>query len=161
MALGCDTFPPDLLEEIRTGSLINKIIERDRMAGMVKEFFYAATIGGAKALGRSDIGKLEAGCKADISVFNITAFDTGPIDDPMRTLIHFSNGQHCDTVIVDGNIVVENGLVNGVDEEELREDAQRVWTKYKAGIVAWDYAKRPSDEIWPPLLPIKKSTLKK
>jgi cytosine/adenosine deaminase-related metal-dependent hydrolase len=160
MALGCDTFPPDLLEEIRAGSLINKIIERDRMAGMVKEFFYAATIGGAKALGRDDIGKLEAGCKADISVFNIAAFDVGPIDDPMRTLLHFANGQHCETVIVDGNVVVENGLVNGVDEEALRQDAQRVWTKYKAGIVSWDYAKRRSDEIWPPLFPIKKSAFK-
>jgi len=156
MALGCDTFPPDLLEEIRTGSLINKIIEKDRMAGTVKEFFYAATIGGANALGRDDIGRLAAGCKADISIFDISAFDVGPIDDPMRTLVHFANGNHCDTVIVDGHTVVENGNVNGVDEEKLRVDAQTVWTKYKAGIVSWDYAKRKSDDIWPPLLPIKK-----
>ena len=80
----------------------------------------------------------------------------GPIDDPMRTLVHFANGNHCDTVIVDGHTVVENGNVNGVDEEKLRVDAQTVWTKYKAGIVSWDYAKRKSDDIWPPLLPIKK-----
>ena len=158
MALGCDTFPPDLLEEIRTGSLINKIVERDRMAGLIKEFFYAATVGGANALGRKDLGRLAPGCKADISIFDISAFDAGPIDDPMRTLIHFANGQHCDTVVVDGHTVVEAGSVKGVDEEQLRQDAQRVWTKYKAGIVSWDYAKRPSDEIWPPLLPIKKST---
>lgn len=157
MALGCDTFPPDILEEIRMGSLINKVIERDRMAGTLKEFFNAATIGGAKALGRDDIGKLEVGCKADISVFNITAFDNGPIDDPMRTLIHFANGRACDTVIVDGNVVVENGVVNGVDEEQLLQDAQRVWTKYKTGIVSWDYAKRSGHEMWPSLFPTKRS----
>ena len=75
----------------------------------------------------------------------------------MRTLIHFANGNHTDTVVVDGKTVVEKGMVCGVDEEKLRKDAQMVWTKYKAGIVSWDYAKRDSDEIWPPLLPIKKA----
>ena len=40
-----------------------------------------------------------------------------------------------------------------LDEEELEKKARDAWLKYKSGVVAWDAAKRPSDVIFPPLLP--------
>ena len=41
----------------------------------------------------------------------------------------------------------------GLDEEELAHKARQAWLKYKSGIVAWDAARRPSDALFPPLLP--------
>ncbi len=154
MGLGCDTFPPDLLEEMRVGSMVNKVVERDRLAGLMRDFYNAATVGGARALGRDDLGRLAPGCVADISIFNLPPLTAGPIDDPLRSLIHFCNRHNCDTVLVDGNVVVEGGRVVGVDEEELGARTQDAWLRYKQGIVDRDHANRSSEEMFPPLLPV-------
>ena len=154
MGLGCDTFPPDLVEEMRIGALINKVVDRGRGAGTVREFFHAATVGGARALGRSDLGRLAVGCTADISIFHLSGLAAGPIDDPLRTFVHFGGGWDCDTVLVGGKVVVADGRVLGVDEAALAARAQPVWDKYKAGLVAWDYLGRSADQVFPPALPI-------
>ena len=153
MGIGTDTFPPDIIEEMRMGAIINKIVEGDRSAGTVVDFYNAATIGGAKALGREDLGRLAAGCTADISIFDFSHLSTAPLDDPMRMLIHAANGRDCHTVLVGGEVVVEGGRVVGVDEEELTRKARQAWLKYKGGIAAWDPANRPGNEVFPPLLP--------
>lgn len=154
MGIGTDTFPPDMIEEMRIGALINKVVDRSRSAGAVRDFYNAATIGGAKALGREDLGRLAPGCTADISIFNLSGLSNGPIDDPMRTLVHVASGRDCDTVMVGGRVVVEGGRVVGVDEEELAHRAKKAWLKYKGGLVSWDPAGRPSEDVFPPLLPI-------
>ena len=154
VGLGTDTFPPDLVEEMRIGALINKVVDRKRSAGTVREFYNAATIGGAKALGREDLGRLAAGCTADISIFNLPKLEAGPIDDPMRTFVHFCHGWDCDIVIVDGKVVVEDGSVVGIDEEELASRAQQSWGNYRAGIADRDQAGRSVDELFPPAFPI-------
>ena len=64
-----------------------------------------------------------------------------------------ATGKNCHTVLVGGEVVVEGGRVVGLDEEELESKARAAWLKYKDGVVAWDVAKRPSDTIFPPLLP--------
>ena len=72
MGIGTDTYPPDLLEEMRFGALVNKVVEGSRGAGTVRDFYNAATIGGAKALRRDDLGRLASGCTADISIFDFS-----------------------------------------------------------------------------------------
>ena len=124
MGVGTDTFPPDLLEEMRIGALLNKVVDDSRSAGSVRDFYYAATIGGATALGRDDLGRLAPGCTADISVFDLSGLATAPIDDPMRTLIHAASGRDCHTVMVGGKVVVDKGRVVGVDEEDLAHKAR-------------------------------------
>ncbi len=154
MGLGTDTFPPNMVDEMLIGSLVNKTVEGERSAGTIRDFYNASTIGGAKALGRDDLGRLAAGCTADISVFNLSNLAHGPVDDPMRTLIHASHDGQCDTVMVGGKVVVEDGRVVGVDEEELGRRAREAWLKYKAGMVSWHPAGLASDAVFPPLLPM-------
>jgi len=154
VALGTDTFPPDIVQEMRVGALVNKVVDRQRGAGSVAEFYNAATIGGARAFGRDDLGKLAPGCAADITIFDLSDFATGPVDDPLRTLIHVATGKNCDTVMVAGKIVVENGSIPGLDEEALAHKAQKLYLRYKAGLAAWDHAGRSADEVFPPVLPM-------
>ena len=71
----------------------------------------------------------------------------------MRMLIHAANGRDCHTVLVGGEVVVEGGRVVGVDEEGLAHKARQAWLKYKGGVAAWDAAKRPISEVFPPLFP--------
>jgi len=78
----------------------------------------------------------------------------GPVDDPMRVLIHTASGRDTDMVIVDGKTVVEQGRVVGVDEEALWAKTQQTFLRYKANWVGLDWAKRSSDELYPPVIPI-------
>tara|TARA_B100001964_G_scaffold180368_1_gene199273 strand:- start:225 stop:701 length:477 start_codon:yes stop_codon:yes gene_type:complete len=154
MGIGTDTFPPDLLEEMRVGALINKVIDRQRSVGSARDFYNAATIGGARALGREDLGKLVVGATSDISIFNLSGLSSGPIDDPIRSLVHFAGRRECHTVIVGGEIVVDDGQILGVDEERLSLQAGRTWTRYMKGLVDWDYAGRATDIVFPTAFPI-------
>ncbi len=154
MGLGTDTFPPNIVEEMRLAALINKVVDGRRGAGTIEEVYRAATIGGARALGRDDLGRLAPGCRADISVFDLSGLDTGPIDDPLRTFMHVATGRECDIVIVDGRTVVEGGRVVGIDEAELKQRAQGSWLKYKSGLASWDWKGRPSDELIRSALPM-------
>ncbi len=154
MGIGTDTYPPDLLEEMRLGALINKVVDRSRSTGTVRDFYNAGTIGGAKTLGREDLGRLAADCIADISIFDLTGLANAPIDDPMRTLVHVATGSNCHTVLVGGEVVVEGGRVVGLDEEDLENRARQAWLKYKSGVVSWDQGGLSSEEVFPPLLPM-------
>ena len=133
--------------------MVNKVVSATGWLALCGDFYNAATVGGARALGRDDLGRLAPGCVADISIFNLPPLTAGPVDDPLRTLIHFCNRHNCDTVLVDGKVVVEAGRVVGVDEEELGARTQDAWLRYKAGIVARNHANRSSQEMFPPLLP--------
>lgn len=154
VGIGTDTFPPAINEEMRLAALIDKVINRDRAVGSTADIYNAATVGGAKALGREDLGKLAPGAIADISVFNLNSLETGPIDDPIRTFVHTATGRDCDTVIVDGRLVVSGGQVVGVDEEALARRAQESWLKLKGGVASWDWKGRELSEWSPSSLPL-------
>jgi 8-oxoguanine deaminase len=75
-------------------------------------------------LGRDDLGRLAPGSKADIIVIDLSPLRTGPIEDPIRTLLMNANGRDVKTVIVDGRTVVEDGVIPGLDVEATRRRAQ-------------------------------------
>jgi cytosine/adenosine deaminase-related metal-dependent hydrolase len=154
LGIGTDTFPPDLIEEMRVGALLCKVADKKRGAGSVAAFFHAATVGGATALNRPDLGRLAAGAAADICIWNISDFRHGPADDPMRSLVHFGSGRDCETVIVAGREVVKGGKIPGLDEADLMHRAQIAWGKYKGRLASW--AGKEADRIYPTALPMRR-----
>jgi cytosine/adenosine deaminase-related metal-dependent hydrolase len=56
-ALGTDTWPADLLENMRQGLNIARLMEGGNELTNTLDMYNAATLGGAKALGRDDIGR--------------------------------------------------------------------------------------------------------
>ena len=66
VGLGTDTYPRDLISEMRWASLLCKVVEHDFTVATAAEVFDAATLAGARALGRDDIGRLAPGARADI-----------------------------------------------------------------------------------------------
>lgn len=154
LGIGTDTFPPDLVEEMRIGSLLCKVAEGKRSAGSVAEFFHAATVGGADALGRSDLGRLAAGAAADICVWTIASLRHGHGDDPMRSFVHFASGRDCDTVIVAGREVLKGGLVPGLDEELLMQRSRIAWDQYRRRLADW--AGAAADHVYPAAIPTRR-----
>jgi 5-methylthioadenosine/S-adenosylhomocysteine deaminase len=153
MALGTDTFPQDIIIEMKWASLAAKFVEQTRLAGTAADAYYAATLGGAQALGRSDIGRLSPGAKADIVTVELDQLHIGPIVDPIKTLVYHATSRDIRHVIIDGRTIVENGRLVGVDEDALLAAAQVPYDRLREQFARWDRGRRPARVLFPPALP--------
>jgi cytosine/adenosine deaminase-related metal-dependent hydrolase len=137
IGIGTDAFPMDMIMEMRHATLMGKVADRNRTAVTAADVYNAATLGGARALQRNDLGRLTPNAKADILIIDLRRIHTALIDDPIKSMVYFANQTDIDTVIVDGKTLVEKGRISGLDEEILSEEANRVnqaWKK-RNGIV--------------------------
>ncbi|HEU5463080.1 MAG TPA: amidohydrolase family protein, partial [Candidatus Binatia bacterium] len=132
IGLGTDTYPLDIIAEMRYASLISRLIDRNAAGARASEVFNAATVGGATALGRSDLGRLAPGAKADLVIFDLRTTRYGPVRDPINALVEYGSGSDVETVIVDGEVVIESGRSTRIDDDELFAQAQTVANR------AWD-----------------------
>ena len=149
LALGTDSFPPDLIRGMDYGNNIAKLVTGDKSAGSAADYFRAATLGGAQALGRDDLGRLAPGTKADIIIVDLSKLRAGPMDDPIRTLLMNCGGADVRTVIINGRTVMQNGEIPGVDVAQMKADGQRYFAKLKAAYPERDVEQRPLDELFP------------
>jgi len=100
----------------------------DRSALSLEDLLEMATLGGATALGMGEhIGSLEVGKRADLVIANPADWDLQPVYDPMFTASRGLTGRDVETVVVDGDVVVDKGTVVTVDEGELRGRLAERW----------------------------------
>jgi cytosine/adenosine deaminase-related metal-dependent hydrolase len=86
-----------------------------------------ATGGGARCLGRDDIGSLEPGKAADLVLVDTRRLSyAGAGSDILAALVFSPFPEPVDTVMVNGRIVVEGGRLVGIDEEALAARAERI-----------------------------------
>jgi cytosine/adenosine deaminase-related metal-dependent hydrolase len=109
----------DMLGELRMAMLCARIKSGvDSMSA--EDVLYMATRGGAKVLGRSDIGSIEQGKAADLAIFNVDRLDYAGADSDYVGALVFSGVCHiADTVIVNGKIRVRDSKLADIDEKEL------------------------------------------
>jgi cytosine/adenosine deaminase-related metal-dependent hydrolase len=131
IGIGTDAWPMDMIMEMRHTVITGKIVERSRTSVTARDVFNAATIGGAKALERNDLGRLTPDAKADILIVDLSGYHTALIDDPIKSMIYFGNQNDIKTVIIDGKTVVENGKVPKVDQKKLAKEANEVNQRWK------------------------------
>ncbi|MGE5219435.1 MAG: amidohydrolase family protein [Chloroflexota bacterium] len=156
IGLGTDTYPLDIVAEMRYASLISRLVDRNASGARAADVFNAATIGGATALGRSDLGRLAPEAKADIVIVNLRTTRYGPARDPINALVEYGSGADVETVIVDGEVVIDNGRSTRIDDDELFAQAEvgtkRAWDNWSAR----DWNSRTVEQIMPPAFPIRK-----
>ena len=131
IGLGTDTFPPDMILNMQTGMMTARLAE-GMEAIRSDAMFDAATLGGAAALGRSDLGRLAPGAKADIAVVDFRRILQGT--DPVQSLMTSASGRDVRDTWIDGRRVMADGVIPGVDEvsDAARAQAQfdRVIAQY-------------------------------
>jgi cytosine/adenosine deaminase-related metal-dependent hydrolase len=152
IALGTDTYPRDMILQMRNASYFGKVAGRNLKSATAGEVFAAATLGGAHSVGRDDIGRLAPGAKADIIIIGLTGNDSlrlGPVRDPIKSLVDCGIGDDVDTAIVDGVVRMENGRIPGIDFAELRAQAQAAGERVWSGWQNWDPHGRTADEMSP------------
>jgi 5-methylthioadenosine/S-adenosylhomocysteine deaminase len=83
-----------------------------------------ATVNGARAVLWDDsIGSLEVGKKADLCLWDLNRAEWRPVINPIGNLVYSAEGSSVDTVIVDGKILMESGVVKTLDEKALLREA--------------------------------------
>ncbi len=87
LALGTDTYPLDMVSELRWASILAKVTDANYQAGLARDVFNAATIGGCRFLGREDLGRLAPGAKADILLINLDHVGGSLYADPIKALV--------------------------------------------------------------------------
>src|SRR2546427_383134 len=153
VGLGTDTYPRDLISEMRWASNLCKIVENDFTLGTAADVFTAATLGGARALRRDDLGRLAPGAKADIVLINMRSFRMGPYRDPIKALVQCGTSDDVDQVIVDGETRVEDGHVVGLDEARLLAEAQAEADRLWATVPEWHWQGLTADQLSPQSFP--------
>ena len=128
VAIGTDGLStsdtPRMFDAMRTAAHMHSVTTGDYEAWLgAHEVLHAATMGGAySALLEDDIGSLEIGKKADLVIMDLRNANFVPFNVARNHLVYCENGSSVETVIVDGEIVVRDGLLTKVDEDALLDE---------------------------------------
>jgi 5-methylthioadenosine/S-adenosylhomocysteine deaminase len=113
----------DLFADLRLAASLARLANSSATALTAAEAVWLATGGAADAVGRPDLGQLEAGRRADLVHVDTRHLVFEPVGDPADLLAHLvwsGGGRHVRDVWVGGRPVVRDGASTTVDTEALR-----------------------------------------
>jgi 5-methylthioadenosine/S-adenosylhomocysteine deaminase len=149
VALGTDTFPQDLVHEMRVAALACRQVEGSFLAGQPRDVYDAATLGGAKALGRDDLGRVAPGARADLIVVNLRQMHYGGVRDPIKSLVESGSAADVETVVINGETLLDQGRAVRVDEAKLLEQTQEAAEEFWASVPNWRARGETIDNLAP------------
>jgi 5-methylthioadenosine/S-adenosylhomocysteine deaminase len=145
-SIGLDTHSNDYLENIKLGVMQGRaraqLLGKSSPVAMVEPTIWnalkSATMGGAQGLSRSDLGRIEAGAKADLCTVDVSGSLVGNGTrprEPYNNLL-YANGLSVRNVMTDGNWQVRDGRFIVSDEKEISARGgavvRKVWSKLEA-----------------------------
>lgn len=153
IGLGTDTWPADMLLNLQVGLLLDRVVTGDAASVRARDYFDAATLGGAEALGRADLGRLAPGAKADFVVIDLASDRVGLRVDPIQTLLLGGSGRDVVHTVIDGRVVMADGRIPGFDFAEAHLRAQAQFDRLVARYPERTWGHPPVAEIFPPSYP--------
>jgi 5-methylthioadenosine/S-adenosylhomocysteine deaminase len=129
VSLSCNSaMSSNYLDMVRLMNLGAGAMRATRLSAFIfppEEMIEMATINGAISIGaENDIGSIEVGKKADLALFDTRSAEWRPLLNPLSNLVHSARGG-AHTVIVDGKIVLAEGVVQTIDEQKTLAECQR------------------------------------
>ncbi len=116
----------NLFEVMKTGALLQKVQNHDSAALSAWEIFSMATDQGAGCINMGDeVGSLVEGKKADLIAIDLNRSNTTPCYDPIASLVYSGNSENVTTVMVDGEIIFDQGRMTKIDEKDILIRAQQ------------------------------------
>jgi 5-methylthioadenosine/S-adenosylhomocysteine deaminase len=138
IALGTDNMTEDLFHALKIGLILHRGGRgRDTEGGLdpqPQDMLDMITRNGARSVGAQDqIGSLEAGKKADLTIIDLNQPVMRPLIRLVSNLVHYGHPGIVHSVIVDGAFVMRDRKVLTLDEQALLDEAQavtqRVWER--------------------------------
>lgn len=108
----------DMLEEVRLAATLHKVRENNPKVIPAPTALQMGTEFGAKALGLSDVGRIQVGYKADIVLYDMSNTTWAPKHDRTSLLVYSANATDAHTVLVDGKVLMENRQLTTIDLEK-------------------------------------------
>ncbi len=154
MTLGTDTAPQSMIEGLRWTAVASKWVDRRTEVATAADVFNTATINGAKALNRDDLGRIAPGAKADMLIWNSESITMTPMRDPVKNLVYSAQAEDLRDVVIDGEFRMRDRVIPGVDLGKLADDlqagAERMWSRMTQS----DWAGRTVEQLSPQSFPI-------
>jgi len=110
----------DMFQEMKFAGALHKDKQHDVEFLRTGELLEMATCEAARAMNRPETGRLAPGMKADVIVVNLDTAHSAPVYDPAAALVWSARADDVVVTICDGRVVMENRVVAGVDEGEVR-----------------------------------------
>lgn len=154
MAMGTDCAPHNLIEEMRLAILMARNAARHIDAAETGAVFHAATVGGADALGRPDLGRLAPGMAADLVLASLDHPMMAPTRDPLRSLVFHAADRAIRHVFVAGRHVLRDGKPMGLDLTDAAGTIAESQARMLREAPRHDYRGRDGDAISPRALPL-------
>lgn len=156
IGMGTDTSPPDMIMNLQVGMILARTMAGSAGAVRSEDYYDAATIGGADALRRPDLGRLQPGSRADITVFDLDRPHLGQIIDPIQTMLLSGHGRDFASVIIDGRFVMEDRMIAGIDEATDKRRAQAQFEGLMARYPQRTHGHPPASEIFSTSYPVER-----
>jgi 5-methylthioadenosine/S-adenosylhomocysteine deaminase len=135
---GCGSIDSvDMQNALCDGALIQKLRGDYPTWTGAKEALHAATLGGARALGReTELGALEPGRIADLVAYRLDGIALTPLNDAVNQLVYGATKADVDLVMIDGQVVQRHGRLTRVDEDALIAEIQDAHARIAPALAA-------------------------
>ncbi|UOA34256.1 8-oxoguanine deaminase (plasmid) [Sulfitobacter sp. DSM 110093] len=154
IGMGTDTHPADMIQNMALGVMTARIAEGNPTCVSAADFYDAATLGGAEALNRPDLGRLAPGAAADLNVIRLDNPAIGQLIDPIQTLLLNGSGRDVSDVMIAGQFVMRDGIIPGVDEADFHRRTQAQFDAMVAQYPDRTLFHPPVEEIFPTSYPL-------
>ncbi len=149
VALGCDNCScgdcQNMFQAMKMLCLLAGVTDPNPTGVLAGDALRAATIGGARAAGLDgEIGRIAPGFRADLAILDLTDVAYMPFNSAARQLVYSECGRGVRTTVVDGRIVMRDGVMLSVDETALRAELHELMPGFRRHYAAVEAASRPA-----------------
>ncbi len=117
----------DMFKEMFLATGLQKIREENAAVMDANDVLYAATVGGARAMGLTDCDVLAEGKYADLVMIDLHRPNMQPINNISKNLVYSGSKENVKLTMVNGKILYENGEFHmGFDPEEVYAKANEI-----------------------------------
>jgi 5-methylthioadenosine/S-adenosylhomocysteine deaminase len=117
----------NMFRELSMLSYVHKGLTQNVLALPAHETLLCGILRGAKAVGLGGkIGSIEVGKAADLVLIDLSKPWLQPLNNAVSSLIYSANGSEADTVIIDGEVIMEKGQVNTLDQERINFEVEKI-----------------------------------
>jgi len=125
VAFGTDNMTEDMFQAMKIGSIVHRGSYGGGVNPPPQHALDAATVNGARALGRlEDLGSVEPGKRADLAFVDLRSPNLCPVVNLVSSLVHYAHPGNVRSVMVDGEFLMRDGQVLSMDEADVMAAAQ-------------------------------------
>jgi 5-methylthioadenosine/S-adenosylhomocysteine deaminase len=122
----------DMFQEMDTAAKLGKLALLDPTVMSARTVLQMATCRGADVLGMSGrIGSLKIGMQADLIIIDTNKPHLTPMYHESSHLVYAANGSDVDTVLINGQVIMENRKLLTIDERNVMTEVRRIAERVK------------------------------